>query len=47
MITKFYTLPSGESRFKSLEEINTEVQIFQLDATENKEKAARILGAVG
>ena len=46
VIRNFYLLLSGESKFKSLDEINAELQIFRPYSTE-KEKAARILGAIG
>lgn len=46
-IKNFYTLPSGQPKFKSLEEINTELEIFRSEDPRDKEKAAERLGAIG
>jgi len=45
-IKNFYTLPSGQPKFKSLE-VNAELEIFRLDDPRDKEKAAERLGAIG
>jgi hypothetical protein len=40
-------LTSGRPKFRSLDEVDAELQLFSSDDAQNKEKVARTLGAIG
>ena len=39
-------LPSGRPKFKSFDEVMAELRVFRSEASSDKAKAARVLGAI-